>query len=91
MQARLFLPSPLLTLSQAGAGGTLRFGNENVKVSSAGIPTQSFNVIEQNMQLLLDGKINQNQLYKNIANANSFEYLHVYIENVFKANPKMLA
>ncbi len=50
-------------------------------VSSEGIPTNSFNVIEQNFQSYMMGSITENQFYMNIINANSLDYLHRYLEN----------
>ena len=58
-----------------------------IPVSSEGIPLQHFKVIEKNMQLLLNGDIDKNQMYININNANSFNYFHVYMQNLIDANP----
>jgi hypothetical protein len=59
-------------------------------VSSDGIPLQHFNVIENNINLFLNKKISEKEMYLNIINANSDAYLATYLENLFKANPQIL-
>lgn len=73
------------------SGGVICFYDECIKVRSDGIPSQHFKSIESNLQLFLDGKISEDQMYTNLINAKSFNYLHIYFENLFEDHPYLLS